>query len=100
MIQGTTPTHIFKISIGTETIRSLRITYCQCGQTVIEKTENDVEMRNNAITLTLTQEETLRLNPRWDVKLQVKILTFSGVVMASRIKELSVSAILNEEILL
>ncbi len=99
MTQGTTPTHVFKLPIDTGTIRELRITYCQSGRTILEKTEADVEMSGDTITLTMTQQETLAFKPRQNIKLQVKSLTKSGVVMASAIKDLTVYEVLNKEVL-
>lgn len=99
MIQGTTPTHTFKFPIDTGTIRKLRITYYQSGRTVLEKTEDDVEMSGDTVTITLTQRETLSFTDRQNVKLQVKVLTASGAVLASAIKEIGVHEILNKEVL-
>lgn len=100
MIQGTTPTHTFKLPFGTNDILKLRITYYQLGRTVVEKTEDDVYMMGDTISLTLTQRETLMFNPRDNVKLQVKVLTVSGSVLASMVKELTVYEILNKEVLI
>ena len=99
MIQGTTPTHIFKLPIDTGIIQALRITYCQQGSNVIEKTERDVVMSGDTVTCTLTQQETLAFNPRQNIKLQLKVLTASGAVLASAIRELTVHEVLNKEVL-
>lgn len=99
MIRGTTPIHIFHLPIETSTLKEVRITYQQLGRDLIEKTETDVEMEGTTISLTLTQEETLKFVNGQKVRLQVKVLTTGNVVLASPVKELSVSEILNEEVL-
>lgn len=99
MIQGTTPTHIFRLPIDAAVIAEVRITYEQLGKTMIEKTEKDVQMTGYTITLGLSQEETLRLNHRALVRLQVKVLTTDGQVMASKIRNIQVDEILSTEVL-
>lgn len=99
MIRGTTPTHIFNLPVDTSTLKEVRITYEQFQRAVIEKTETDVQMEGKTITLTLTQEETLKFKHTSKVRVQLKVLTTTGAALASPIKELSVDEILNEEVL-
>ena len=99
MIQGTTPTHIFRLPIDTGTIRQLRITYSQNDSVVLEATEADVTLDGSEIRYRLTQEATLKFNPGSRVELQLKVLTEDGNVMASKVMQLSVSKILNTEVL-
>ena len=99
MIRGTTPTHTFNSKIETANIRSLRITYNQGDKTVLEKTESDVIMSDTAIKVKLTQEDTYKFQANVPVQIQMKIKTTSQDVLASRIKTVSVAAILNEEVL-
>lgn len=99
MIQGTTPTHIFKLPIDTSTIRQLRITYAQYGKTVLEATEADVTKTGHEIRYRLSQADTLKFKVPEAVALQIKLLTEDGSVMASRIMTLTVEKILNTEVL-
>lgn len=99
MIRGTTPTHTFHLPIDTSTIKEIRITYRQNSRIILEKTEADVEMDGSAVQFTLTQEETLKFSHKSRVQLQVKVLTNGNVVLASPIKDLNVSEILNDEVL-
>lgn len=100
MIRGTTPTHIFRLPVDTSTIREIRITYCQFGRTVMEKTEKDVTMDGDIVQFTLTQEESLLFRAGSNkVQLQVKVLTTANTVLASPVKAMSVEEILNEEVL-
>lgn len=99
MIRGTTPTHIFNLSIEASQIQSLRITYRQLGYKVLEKTEVDVTATGNMLKFTLTQEESLNFRPRINVDIQLKALLTNGIVVASPIIHMSVDKILNEEVL-
>lgn len=99
MIRGTTPTHTFRLSIDTNTITELRITYVQLGKTVVEKTEKDVKMGEKSISLTLTQEESLEFRAGSAVEVQLKVLTNVGTVLASPVISLNVDKILNTEVL-
>lgn len=99
MIRGTTPTHTFNLPIATKTIKATRITYKQKDSIVLEKTEKDVIMQGTAIKVTLTQEETLAFGENTPVQLQVKVLTYDGAVLVSKIKMIPVTEILNEEVL-
>lgn len=99
MIRGTTPTHTFRLSIDTSTITEVRITYAQLGKMVIEKTEKGVKMGEKSISLTLTQEESLKFSAGIDVEVQLKVLTNVGTVLASPVISLNVDKILNTEVL-
>ena len=99
MIRGTTPTHVFQLPIDTGTLKEVRITYKQYSKVVLEKTEADVTMEGRTISFVLTQEESMRFESGVTVKLQVKVLTVNGTVLASPIREFTVEDILNSEVL-
>lgn len=99
MIQGTTPTHVFQLSIDTGIIQQLRITYTQCGKPVIEATEADVDMDGQEIRYRLTQEDTLKFDPKAHAELQLKVRISDGNVLASRVMKIPVDRILNTEVL-
>lgn len=99
MIRGTTPTHTFRISIETSAISELRVTYVQLGKMVIEKTEKDVRLGEKSISVTLTQEESLKFRAGANVEIQLKVLTTVGTVLASPVIPLTVDKILNTEVL-
>ena len=99
MYRGSTPTHVFTLSIQVEDIKALRLTYAQGGRTVLEKTEKEVKMEGNTVTLRLTQEETLAFGQTAPVNIQLKVLLNSGAVLPSQIFRVHVDEILNEEVL-
>ena len=99
MTRGTTPTHIFTLPIFASNIDKLRITYSQGKDIVLEKTEADIERSGKTIKYTLTQEETLKFSAKLRVNIQVRVLTTDSMALASSVKKLSVSEVLNEEVL-
>lgn len=99
MIQGTTPTHEFVLPFAAELVKEVRITYEQNGEIVLEKAETDCTFVENSIKLELTQEETLLFDTKYNVKIQLKVLTTEGKVMASQIESVRVGEILNKEVL-
>ena len=99
MIQGTTPTHIFRLPIATRDIDQLRITYAQYGKTVLEVTEADVTMDVQDVKYRLSQGDSLKFKPQTKVEVQIKVLTADGNVMASPVMLLTVEKILNTEVL-
>lgn len=99
MIRGTTPVHVFQFPEEVTAWKKIRVTYKQFGEIVLEKTEADVKTEGKTVSLTLTQEETLKFHASSRVQLQVKVLTNTGAVLASPIREIKVEEILNTEVL-
>lgn len=100
MIRGTTPTHVFNISFDTSLISDLRITYAQCGKELVVKKYDDVILSDQAITVTLTQEDTLKFDcSKQAVQIELRVKTNGGKVISSGIFNKSVEACLNEEVL-
>ena len=99
MIRGTTPTHTFNLELETRNIESIRITYKQGARVALEKTERDATMSGTTIKVKLTQKDTYKFQLNIPVKLQLKVKTVGGDVLASRINTISVAEILNEEVL-
>ena len=97
MVRGSTPKHTFTLPIPTSTVKKVRITYEQLGREILEKTEDDVKMEENTITLRLTQSETLKFKENKDARIQLKVLTNSGDLLPSQIFTVTVKEILDEE---
>ena len=100
VIRGTTPTHLFKLPFDTGTVKDLRITYAQNGESVVQKTANDCTMNGNDISVTLTQSDTLRFSGDARIEMQIKVLQTDGKVYSTKVKYLSVDRTLNEEVLM
>ena len=99
MIRGTTPKHIFKLPISTDQISKLRVVYLQSKTVICEKNEKDCEMSGNEVSLTLTQEETLKFKDWLDAKVQIRVLTVSGESLASEVFVVGVGELLKDEVL-
>ena len=104
MTRGTTPTHTFTLpdDLKTATLSALYITYAQRGETVLEKTLNDVANNNGVLTCTLTQADTLAFEvldqhcKHGTVDVQVRLKTSDGVAMASDIMPVPIRDILKD----
>ena len=99
MIRGTTPQHRFLLPFAAESLAALRVSYAQRGEVLAERTLSECAVNENAITVTLTQEETLSFVAGERVQIQVRALTKEGKAHASRILRVSVSDCLCEEVL-
>lgn len=99
MRRGTTPTHTYTLPFDSALISKLRITYKQRDETVLTKSEEDVEIAGNSVSVTLTQEETLMFDERSMVEIQLKVLTTAGDVLATDVYTIHPLRILDEEVL-
>lgn len=99
MIRGTTPTHIFTMPFETNLIADLRISYAQTNGEIIAKNKDDATLIGNTISVTLTQEETLKFDCSKSVLVQIKLKTHKGEVMSSNVMTISVERCLNDEVL-
>ena len=100
MTRGTTPTHTFTFSVDLSDVKDFVITYVQKGKIVLEKKKDDCMISGSTISVTLTQQETLKFDDHTSmVEIQAKVLMTGGTVLASNIFNTYVSRILNEEVL-
>ena len=105
MRRGTTPTIKFSIKnrfgkpILVNGLADGRVTFEQFNRPIVEKKLSECVLLDNTVSVTLTQEETLRFDASSDVKVQCKFADSSGVVVATRIKQIPCHDILNEEVL-
>ena len=101
MIRGTTPTLEFTMPFDTSLIAELYITITQNGATALEKTLADCNCNDTSVSLTLTQEDTLRLEqkPYSDSEMQIRVRTVAGEVLASDIMSIYVGRILKDGVI-
>lgn len=99
MIRGTTPTHIFTLSIDSSYLKNIRITYAQDDKIILQKEIEDCETDGFAVKVTLTQEETLMFNCKKLVQIQVRALTYSGEALACPVMQTTVGKCLDSEVL-
>ena len=99
MRQGTTPTHIFTLSVNPSTLKTVLITYAQDGKIIVEKTLDDCEVSGNTISVTLTQTDTLAIRATGYVQVQVRAITEDGEALTSNIMRAVMEPALNQEVL-
>lgn len=101
MIRGRTPTLEFTMPFDTSLIAELYITITQNGATALEKTLSDCNCNDTSVSLTLTQEDTLRLEqkPYSDSEMQIRVRTIAGEALASNIMRIYVGRILKDGVI-
>ena len=100
MFRATTPTHIFILPFDTEQVKEVRVTYAnEKKEVILQKTEADCVLDGTDIKVELTQEETLLFEAELRVLIQLRVLTTSGKVMASKIWRKFAHECLDEEVL-
>lgn len=98
MIRGTTPTHTYNLPFDTALIDKIKITYAQNGVVVLTKEKADCKIDGNAVTVKLSQEDTLKFDAS-RVQIQIRVLTTGGDAIASDIKIVSCSDVLEGGVL-
>lgn len=99
MIRYTTPTHIFKANIDLTNAETIFLTYKQNNSTVVEKTREDLEVTETAVTVTLTQEDTGKFVPGAQVEIQFRAKFYDGTAVASNIMKTSVERVLKDGVI-
>lgn len=95
MRRGTTPTNTFKTSIDL-TGAEVFVTYAQGGKTVLEKSGADLEITEDAVSVRLTQADTLSFTAAQRVSIQLRCVFPDGTACASNIMGADVGAILKD----
>ena len=99
MVRASTPTHEFEMPFGSEFYKRVLITYKQNDEIVLEKTERDVSWSGNVMSLTLTQEETLKFNDNVSVVIQIRVLTHDDKSIPSNTMTIPCGVVLNPKVL-
>lgn len=96
MIRGTTPTLKFTLPFDVEQLTTAWLTFAQNNQVVINKTLSDCTYSGKVITLVLTQTDTLALDSKYRVEIQIRGKTTDGKAIASAVFTDSVDRILKD----
>ena len=99
MIGGSTPTNTFRLPFDTSMLSSVRIVYAQDDEILITREKGDCTLDGNTITVTLTQEETLRFDYQKILEIQGHFLTLGGDALVSKPKQITVEKFLDREVL-
>ena len=102
MTRGTTPTLVFNLPFNISYIRQLYITirdYKLDNSTIIEKQLKDCKVAETSVSVTLTQEETLKFSANSKVDVQLRLLTVNGVALSSQIFTTTFDKILKDGVI-
>ena len=108
MIRGTTPTHTFCFeNMEPASFKVINIYYAQQGKELFVKTKDDCtfttkETEDGIVYLAqvmLSQEETLMFKPKYDVSIQVRVLTIDDRSLATQEYKVPVFDVINDEVL-
>lgn len=97
MRRGSTPTNTFTVDIDL-TGATLFVSYEQMGKVIVEKTGEDLTVTSTSISLSLSQEETLRFKPG-EVLIQIRYVFPSGAADASNIIRTTAERIIKDGVI-
>ena len=98
MRRGTTPTNTFTVDVDLTSAVALYITYKQGARVAIEKAIDDIDITSEALTVTLTQQDTLKLQ-KGDVDIQVRVRFPDDKALASDIITVPVERVLKDGVI-
>lgn len=100
IVKSTTPTirFDFKVVLVADIVKAY-LTMKQQGALVVEKSLEDAAVLEKSLQWTLTQEETIKINPSRTICLQVKYKLNDGSVYASKIYEVPALDILKADVI-
>ena len=104
MYRVTTPTHTYTLPMDTSTLAEIQVTYKQGDVSLVKHYQDGalpegMTLDGPDVVIDLTQEETKAFAAPMPVRSQVRVLTASGKSYASQVFTVSVSEVLNEEVL-
>ena len=94
--RGSTPTNTFNVSVDLTTAVELYITYKQQTKPVFIKELEDCSVTSTKIVTQLTRAETLKLNAKYQVKIQIDAKMPDGTWIPSKIITTNVYELLRE----
>lgn len=99
MRRGTTPRLTLRIrNFDLGTIEKAYISL-ECGNAYLEFTNGQYDIVDDAFVIHLSQEQTLQLDPKKSVNIQVRIIDSEGEAFASTIGRLSVQDIIKDGVI-
>lgn len=101
MYRGTTPTIQFKLPFAASVCDEIWITISQFGNEVINKTKADCSIDGNEVSVTLTQDETLKLKAsnNGQTLVQMRVRTNNKKALASKAFAVSTEDILKDVVI-
>ena len=104
MYRATTPTHTFILPIQTSSCKEILVSYRQGKVKMDKHYENNtlpdgMTLDGKNVIIHFTQEETLQFDANKFAHTQVRVLTDDDEAYASKIFDVNISPVLNEEVL-
>ncbi len=90
MIRGTTPTITYNFPFSVSDITKFRMYFMQGSETVLTKTEDDCTFSGQAVSTTLTQQETYNFSSKKRLETKARYLLSDGKVGATTAKFIAV----------
>lgn len=97
MRRGSTPTNTFTVDIDL-TGATIIVSYEQKGVIILEKTGSDLTVTADSITLSLSQEDTLKFNTG-EVSIQIRYVFPNGAADASNIIRTTFERIIHDGVI-
>lgn len=91
--------HEFTLPFDAALVRKAEIVYAQQWERVITKTEADCSLTGNTVQLTVTAEETMRLNHKKSLQVQAQFLLLGGKRVRTDIYIVNVDPVLSKVVL-
>lgn len=98
IIQGTTPSHIFRLPISTDLVKDVKITYIQDREIKFKKTLTDVLTHDNIICVDLTQDETFSLSHELRLRIEFRAETQDDKIFGRVFKNIPVEELIDKEV--
>lgn len=86
MIRGTTPTIQFTFPFAVNDITKFNMYFLQGKDTILTRTEDDLQFDGQTVTALLTQEETYLFSPKKRLEIKTRYKFSGGVVGATKPK--------------
>lgn len=99
MFKGSTPTHIFDVSIDTSLIKEVKITYSQRDKEILVKRTEECTIGDGQIVTRLSQQDTFLFEGNMIVTIQVRVLTLGGDALIAEPIMMAVGKCLDNEVL-
>ena len=99
IIRGTTPKLEFVLPFDAATLVEAYVTISQSGAVVIDKPLSECQCEGQKLSVTLTQEETLKLDSIPISEIQIRAKTMSGEAIASNIIRVDTGRILKDGVI-
>lgn len=95
-IRGTTPTITFNLPFDVSEIRKCEVYFAQNDTLLLTKETSDCTLDGRTLSVTLTQEDTLRFEDDAKIEMQIRFVFTSGSVDATQIVKGKIGRILKD----